>query len=810
MLSLISLIMARFCSWLLDHSRWSLSLILLLSAGWLIPLRHLQFDSSSSSFVQANSKQNTYYERIQRIFGNDEILLIMLTSHDLLKRSMLEQIREVTANIERVEGVKRVLSLTNLMDVEGQGDEVKIKPLVPANLETLNLDELRLRIQADPLLEKHIISKDLQSTSILVFLENFERQRALSQGRFVTQRVLEIVDPLRQHAEVFIGGLPEMEFEGTTNMMSDLKLFTPLTLILVVGLLIVSFRSWRGISLPLVAVLIALLWTLGPMALIGRPLTITTLTLPSLLIANGSSYVIHFLAQYYRALLRAYRLQGHTHTPRDKDSFLNAHESSAPLAPLGKQSYRAVLLETINYTHVAILISATTTMAGFGSLVISRIPTIRDFGIFATWGVFLGYFLCMTLVPLLLWHHRIPRLNEVPGQEDSHRYYLMGELGQFDFRRAHWIYGAALLCAVWALWGLYRLQVHTDYLGYFRQSSQIAKASEAFASRLAGLATFSVVIEAQGDRSVLDPEILMTSDSLQGSMGQTAGVDKTLSIIDSLKLLNRAFHSDNPQFYVLPSDPAVIQELVEFAESDPSNLTEEFLSADHRTLRILVRTRIFRSTELRSEFNRIERQGKELFPPDIQVHSTGTLVLMNQTSDSVAEGQVESLLLSTLLISAIVIVLFRSFKVGLLSIIPAGLPVLFFFGLLGWTGTPLNINTSVIANISIGIAVDNCIHYLIHFRRHRVRRKLTVPDAMREALMSAGGAMISSAIALTFGFLIFGASRFVPVSQFGLLSASVMGANLIATIFLLPALILLLGRATLKKIDMTEKVCEEL
>jgi predicted RND superfamily exporter protein len=128
-------------------------------------------------------------------------------------------------------------------------------------------------------------------------------------------------------------------------------------------------------------------------------------------------------------------------------------------------------------------------------------------------------------------------------------------------------------------------------------------------------------------------------------------------------------------------------------------------------------------------------------------------------------------LLSTLLISAIVIILFRSFKVGVLSLISAGLPVLFFFGILGWTGTPLNINTSVIANVSIGIAVDNCIHYLIHFRRHRIRKKLAVPEAMREALMSAGGAMISSAIALTLGSYL-GASRFVPVSQFGYLSAS--------------------------------------
>ncbi|MFN8006259.1 MAG: MMPL family transporter [Terriglobia bacterium] len=784
--------MVRICNWLLDHSRASLCVILLMSAGWLLPLRHLQFDSSSSSFIQAKSKENAYYEQTQRIFGNDEILLVGLTSNQLLEPPMLESIREATTKIEHIEGVKRVISLTNLMDVKGEGDEVKIQPLIPASLESIRPEELRARIRSNPLLEKHLISADLHSTAILVFLKNFEKNQALSQARFVTQQVHEIVLPLRQLAQVFIGGLPEMEFEGTTNMLADLKLFTPLTLLLVIGLLVVSFRSFRGIALPLVAVLIALLWTLGPMAWLGRPLSITTLTLPSLLIANGSSYVIHFLAQYYRVMLRAYRT-GQSGSEPDKASLSAGTAGTDHEVSISREGYREVLLETLSCTHIAIMISAATTMAGFGSLVISPIPTIRDFGIFATWGVFLGYLLCMTLIPLLLWHHRIPRLEELPGREDSHRHLLMAKLGRFDFRRAPWIYGAALLSTVWALWGLYHVQVHTDNLGYFRKSSQVVKASEAFASRLGGLASFSIVVETNRERSVLDPEILKSADALQQSLHNTPGVDKTLSIVDSLKLLNRAFHEDDPQYFAVPSDPAVIQDLIEFAESDPGNVTEEFLAADHHTMRILVRSQVFRSTELRQEFRRIQQLGKELFPPDVTVHSTGTLVLMNQTSDSVAEGQVESLLLSTLLIAAIVIILFRSFKVGLLSLIPAGLPVLFFFGLLGSTAIPLNINTSVIANISIGIAVDNCIHYLVHFRRHRTLGNMNVPDAMREALMTAGGAMVSSAIALTLGFLIFGASHFVPVSQFGLLSAFIMGANLIASIVLLPSLMLFLN-----------------
>ena len=192
----------------------------------------------------------------------------------------------------------------------------------------------------------------------------------------------------------------------------------------------------------------------------------------------------------------------------------------------------------------------------------------------------------MTLVPLLLWHQRVPRPEEVPGRRivTGNTSWRHSVTLIFVAPPGLWCCGA---CTVWALWGLYHLQVHTDYLGYFRKSSQIAKASEFFAERLAGLATFSVIIEAKGDRSVLEPEILKVTDSLQSSLGQTAGVDKTLSITDSLKLLNRAFHSEDPQFYVLPSDPAAIQELVELAESDPSSVTEEFLANDHRTMRIL-------------------------------------------------------------------------------------------------------------------------------------------------------------------------------------------------------------------------------
>ncbi len=180
-----------------------------------------------------------------------------------------------------------------------------------------------------------------------------------------------------------------------------------------------------------------------------------------------------------------------------------------------------------------------------------------------------------------------------------------------------------------------------------------------------------------------------------------------------------------------------------------------------------------------------------LLPPATRLNTTGTLVLMNLTSDQLAREQMKSLLLSVIFITTILIFLCRSCKMGLMCMIPAGLPVLMFFGLLGWTGISLNVNTSVIAAIAIGIGVDNCIQYLVRFQRFQ-REGFSAQAATRQSLIRAGCPMSAAAAVVALGFLVFGLSRFAPVSQFGLLSAFIMGFNLVTNLLLLPALLLVL------------------
>src|SRR5262245_5163364 len=298
--------MPSFWSSILQRSAWTICLTGILTLVCLFSIRNLQFDTSPSTLILTGSSEAKYYEEIKRIFGNDQLILIGIAGDNLLSPIELAQVRELTHELEGIPGVKRVMSLTNVKDVRGSGDEVLVSPLISEDGKGIDLQELRARIRSNPLYVRNLISSDERTLAVLVFLEEFGQKESLLQGREVTRQVRAITQRILGERGTFISGLPEMELQGTENMMRDLRVLTPLTLVLVIGVLAATFRCLRGIVLPLGMIALAVVWTLAALVWSGRPLKVTTMILPSLLISNGTSYVIHFLAQYYRLLHKAY------------------------------------------------------------------------------------------------------------------------------------------------------------------------------------------------------------------------------------------------------------------------------------------------------------------------------------------------------------------------------------------------------------------------------------------------------------------------------------------------------------------------
>ena len=767
--------MRDYWVWLLSHSRKIIILLAVFTAFLLPTLTNLDIDSSPSALILSNSPENIFHEKITKVFGNDEVLFIGFTAKaDIFQQNLLSQIQKVTTQIEQIYGVNRVLSLTNALDISGNNDHVTISSLIPEQLGTLNPEALKSRLKNNPLYKGQLISSDWKTTSLVVFFENQPpkaKQKIVRQAIPVIRSVLE---PLNDFGQVFVGGVPAMEFEGMESMVRDLWIFTPVTAGFVLIILIIHFKSIRGIALPMLTISVTLIWTLAAMSITNHPLKPTTLVLPSLLIANCSSYVIHLLNHYYRALIRTYS--------EGKPSGI--HKLSSDL-------HTQALLSGLRTAQKPIIVSAITTMAGFSALIFTEISAIRDLGIFAVLGVFLSYLFCVHLIPLILFILPVPKLGNVIGSSTASQKSYLNSFATLILSNKKWIYIFSSIVAIIAILGAFQVRVRINYLNHFRNPSQVAKATQLFQERLSGLSSFSIIIEKPDQATVTTTSMLPGLSIFQKKISKLPGVDQTLSITDSLKLLNQAFHENDQQFFRLPSDEEILNEMLEILESDPREICRSFLSEDHTILRLLIRSTYFDSTRLKVLIEQIKEAASNLLPSSYNLKATGTLVLMNLTSDQVSVEQINSLSLSVCFISIILIYVCRSWKLGLICMVTAGLPILIFFGFIGWTGISLNVNTSVIAAIAIGITVDNCIQYMVSFR-HYYEQGCLPETAIRRSILRIGKPMISTASVVAIGFLVFGLSQFGPVSQFGLLSALIMGCNLITSLMLLPALILIL------------------
>ena len=354
-------------------------------------------------------------------------------------------------------------------------------------------------------------------------------------------------------------------------------------------------------------------------------------------------------------------------------------------------------------------------------------------------------------------------------------------IGRMATTRESWLYIATAIVVILSLIGMRRIEIDIDYFHFFRAGSDSSVGLAEVSRRLAGAVNFDLILEGTRAGDLETPAALERISTLQQFAETKApGIDRTLSIVDFIRHVNRAFHDNEPQYYAIPDDPGMISDLL----SDRRSLSG-FITGDGRKARILVRSRLSASRDMAVGIREVERRGRELFP-DFRVYATGTIVLMNRTSDMIGRDQVQSITIALLAIYVMLALLFRSWRVGLTALIPNLVPVLFFFGFMGWYGIPLNITTSLVASVVLGLAVDNSVQFIVRFRRV-LGRAASVREAIVASLRLSGRPIIYANIALAATFAIFSVSSFQPIASFGLLSAVTILGCLVEDLLLLPA-----------------------
>lgn len=741
----------QYTHFILKYPKVVLGILILITGFLCVFAQHIPTDNSLDAFTSKDDPDRIFQKHLNKQFGTDDIIVIAFSNENIFTPESLELIDRITHRTEDLKCVYKVTSLTNVNNIIGTEENFIVEPLIReiAEIEE-GLDEIKKEALANPIYLGNLISGDAMTTAILVQLEDLPKD---SQDKnILISRIKNILteESSNNKTRFYVAGSSIVNYYSALYVENDLNLFLPLILVLIALVLYTIFRNIVYILIVLGNIFICLIWTLGFFGLVGASLnTVTTIVLP-LITALAAALSVHVLTDYRRNCLQ----------PGEK---------------------RKVLVDTMHHLFKPCLMACLTTAAGFASLQVSNVPPIKDFGGIAAGGMICCFLISFTFLPITLSCAKKPSTSMVrvakPGLLDN----ILEFFAAFSMKHGLSIIIISVLLVLASIVGIFRLKIETNLLEFFKKKSDVYQSTKFVEKNLSGVTFADISLESELTDAFKDPTILRQIESLHDHLKTYDQVDKVTSINDYLKEMHKSFHNEDNAYYRLPESRELVAQYLLLFDSDD---LEDFIDSDYRWARVSVRITEHSSEKLKELIDNIKSYAIKNLGKNLKVKMTGTAVLKSNLIDRILKSQIQSLGMAMIIIFTLIFLVFRSIKMGMISIAPNLLPIVINFGIMGWTGIPLNTATSMISAIAIGIVVDDTIHFLAFYNQNGDHI-----HSISRTIFAKGRAIITTSVVLFVGFGILLFSNFVPTIYFGILVASIMVIAILGDLILLPALL---------------------
>jgi len=564
--------------------------------------------------------------------------------------------------------------------------------------------------------------------------------------------------------EFYPVGNPVLMDFFTAAVIGDMGRLMSLVLLLIVIMLWLLFRSFSAVVWPIIIVLFTIVWVLGLVGWMNTPMSAMLQVIIFLALSVGIADSVHILSGYL-----FFRNTGMDHAQ--------------------------ALLSVMKKSGLACLLTSLTTAMGLLSLTLVPLKPIALFGLFAAIAVVFAFLLTIFLLPLLLdiW----APVSKKGNREKVH--FIQDLLGRTEKIGIRWSWQVVTIFSMAGLvlfYGLLQLKIDSNFVEIIKKGLPLRDAYTLVDEHMGGTANLEVMVDLGTADALKDPQVLFAMEALQKFMENDpkSQVVRTFSLVNVVKESYKALNNDDPAAYIIPGDPHLLsQVLFMFENANPKDRIR-LVSDDYSRARIGLNSTNVGSIEaleiLKTTQAFIDQKFEPLTGkyPDLEVTLTGSMALLSIMLDYLAWAQVKSFGLALVVISLILLVVLGSWKAGLVALAPNLFPILTTFGLMGYFKIPLDADTLLIAPIIIGLAVDDTIHFMTHFRIEMERTK-DIAAAVIASIREAGQAIAFTSIILSSGFLVFLLSFHNGLSHFGLFAAVAVLTALISDIFLLPALI---------------------
>ncbi len=741
------------------------------------------------------------YRTFHEQFGNDEVVLLGYRNPEgLLNPTDLGRLRRLTAELEAISGVSRVLSLANAQDVDPESG--LFEPVLPAadskrRPEGLSSREgdmpdeagndvaeplgtastaqlkpgLRERIMGSPFLAGRLVNADASMTLVWITMDVMddidERRDA------VIAAITETADGVLGPGEARLGGMGVIYAGLNEITRHDFGLFMGLSYLLMFTLMFVLFRRLSFVLLALAVVAAATLLMLGVMGIAGSRLNLVTVMLPTIVTIFGIADVIHVM---------------------NRGSALSAAGLRGP----------ALSRETLGQVFRPCLYTTLTTGAAFLSFGFAEMRVLREFGFFTAVGIAAAFVATMVLAAVVLPAVR-PRAGSTLAEASGPAAHetaaspaaplrpqgahpsrhtglgrLLGALIGSLWRRP--LRYAALLAVATglALLGARHLVVDTYTLGYLPDDHRVVQDHEFLEAYWGPYATLEMTVRPLDGRDMRTPEVLRSMGAFEGEAAELPAISRTFSLHTVLERLSEVRYGDDR---LLRSRLVLDNMLVELDEE----ALETVVTDDYALARITLTGEMASAGELGEYLDQIGAIADRHFFGQAEVRFAGYPPLYVNIIEYVMRAQIRSFWIALLLIFLLILVFVRDLKLALIAMVPNLFPVVLIFGIMGTVGITLDVATATVAAIVLGVAIDDTIHMLYHFRA--ARGVTGTREAVERTLETAGRAVVFTSIVLALGFMVLLMASVKTVFYFGLLTALAMAAALVGDLILLPLLL---------------------
>ncbi len=781
---------------ILEHSS---AVILVFSAALVFfgyHLRHFRMDASSDSLVLENDSDLKYYEATRELFGTDDYIIVTLTSErGVFSSEALHSIDEISrklAVLPSTEAVNSILTvpLFHSPDVSLYEMGSKYKTLLMGDCNR----ELALKeLTTSPLWRNNLVSADGKTAAIVITLRPDKSYNALRDERYRLRRqhsegtltpegaarlafvskayntrhsetsarrreevksIRRILAPYRaQGYDIAESGLPTIVADMVTYIERDIWVFGISVVLFLGTVLAVVFRRLRWVTLPLITCTIPVVIMMGYLGLTGWETTVVTANFSSLLLIVSMQNSIYLVVR--------------------------CREIHARYPDLEKID---ILFQSVREISVPCFYTSATQVAGFATLVISGIRPIIDFGILMSIGLALAYAVNFTFFPaaLMLFPKGPPPPRHLATLDRSPVAFLAG----FTQRHRALIALLAIFVLAAGVLGVTRLRVENRFIDYFRAGTPISRGLSLIDQRLGGTTSLEVVLDGKQPDYWLEPKNLEILRRIHQYIDAMPNVGKVTSLFTLVEILTGVNGGTPPNKFVLNIARTSLSEKMQQAYILP------YATRDFSKARVFVRIRessptLNREAMLR-QLNRFLRDDCNL--PEGEARITGIFVLYNNLLNSLFDSQIKTLGLVFVVIYLMLVALFRSLYLALISIGPAVLPVCLILGTMGWVGISLDMMTIMIASVTCGIAVDNMIQYAFRYRSEFAKDR-NYQSCMYRSHNSIGLAILYASLTIIAGFGILAFSNFIPTIYFGIFTSMAMSAGFLGSLTLLPMLL---------------------